>query len=89
MFRHRFNQYAVTALCAIMASGFYCLLVEGLAGAGFGSSHAIGLVSSVLFLVPGFPLVASLLDLLQHQTMAGLARLAYGFMVLLAAAFGA
>lgn len=88
MFRRRFNQYAVTAVCAILASGFYCLLVVSFAGADFGPSHAVGLVSSVLFLVPGFPLVASLLDLLQHQTMAGLARLAYGIMVLLAAAFG-
>jgi uncharacterized membrane protein YjjP (DUF1212 family)/uncharacterized membrane protein YjjB (DUF3815 family) len=88
MFGRRLNQYAVTALCAILASGFYCLLVVSFAGADFGPSHAVGLISSVLFLVPGFPLVASLLDLLQHQTMAGLARLAYGIMVLLAAAFG-
>lgn len=88
MFRRRYNQYAVTALCAILASGSYCLLVVSLAGADFGPSHAVGLISSVLFLVPGFPLVASLLDLLQHQTMAGLSRLAYGIMVLLAAAFG-
>jgi uncharacterized membrane protein YjjP (DUF1212 family) len=88
MFGRRLNQYAVTALCAILASGFYCLLVVSLAGADFGPSHAVGLISSVLFLVPGFPLVASLLDLLQHQTVAGLARLAYGIMVLLAAAFG-
>ncbi len=88
MFRRRLNQYAVTALCAIVASGFYCVLVVGFAGTNFGPSHAVGLVSSVLFLVPGFPLVAALLDLLQHQTMAGLARLAYGVIVLLAAAFG-
>ena len=88
MFRWRLNQYAVTALCAILASGFYCLLVMSLAKTGFGPSHAVGFISSALFLVPGFPLVAALLDLLQHQTVAGLARLTYGIMVLLAAAFG-
>jgi uncharacterized membrane protein YjjB (DUF3815 family) len=42
----------------------------------------------VLFLVPGFPLVAGLLDLLQHQTVAGIARLAYGGLLLAAAGLG-
>jgi uncharacterized membrane protein YjjB (DUF3815 family) len=50
--------------------------------------HAAGFISSVLFLVPGFPLVAALLDLMQHQTLAGISRLAYGGLVLAAAAFG-
>ena len=88
MFRRRLNQYAVTTLCAIIASGFYCLVVAGISARGFESSHAVGFISSVLFLVPGFPLVASLLDLLQHQTVAGMARLFYGTLILLAAAFG-
>jgi uncharacterized membrane protein YjjP (DUF1212 family) len=89
LFRRRFNQYAVTTLCAIVASGFYCLIVAGLSGkTAFEPSHAVGFISSVLFLVPGFPLVASLLDLLQHQTVAGIARLFYGILILLAAAFG-
>jgi uncharacterized membrane protein YjjB (DUF3815 family) len=41
-----------------------------------------------MFLVPGFPLIAGMLDLLQHQTVAAIARLAYGTTVLLSAAFG-
>jgi uncharacterized membrane protein YjjP (DUF1212 family) len=88
LFRRHLNQYAVTALCAILASGVYCLIVTGISSQGFRPSHAVGFISSVLFLVPGFPLVASLLDLLQHQTMAGVARLFYGTLILLAAAFG-
>jgi len=88
LFRRRLNQYAVTTLCAILASGFYCLVVAGIFSQGFGPSHAVGFISSVLFLVPGFPLVASLLDLLQHQTVAGVARLFYGTLILLAASFG-
>ena len=43
----------------------------------FALAHAVGFISSVLFLVPGFPLVAALLDLVQHQTTAGIARLFY------------
>ena len=54
----------------------------------FALTHAVGFISSVLFLVPGFPLVAALLDLVQHQTMAGIGRLFYGVLLTLAAAFG-
>jgi uncharacterized membrane protein YjjP (DUF1212 family) len=88
MFRRHLNQYAVTTLCAILASGVYCLIVAGISRQGFQPSDAVGFISSVLFLVPGFPLVAALLDLLQHQTVAGVTRLFYGMLILLAAAFG-
>ena len=88
LFRRRLNQFAVTTLSAILASGFYCLIVLGFGVREFTLAHAVGFISAVLFLVPGFPLVASLLDLLQHQTMAGIARLFYGMLILLAAAFG-
>src|SRR4029434_5587209 len=54
----------------------------------FSLAHAVGFISSALFLVPGFPLVAALLDLVQHQTTAGIARLFYGVLLTLAAAFG-
>jgi uncharacterized membrane protein YjjB (DUF3815 family) len=42
----------------------------------------------VLFLVPGFPLIAALFDLLQQQTIAALSRLAHGMMILLTVALG-
>ncbi len=88
LFRHGFNQYAVTALTALLASGLYCLVVIGLAGQGFTAGLAVGFISSALFLVPGFPLVAAQLDLVQHQTAAGVARLVYALALLLAGAFG-
>jgi uncharacterized membrane protein YjjP (DUF1212 family) len=89
LFRRRFNQYAVTALCAAVASGTYCLIAAVWTGAGFVLlRHAPGFISSVLFLFPGFPLIAGLNDLLQHQTVAGMSRLTYGAMLVLAAAFG-
>ena len=88
LFRRKLNQYAVSAFCAVVASGLYCLIVIGLAGRGLSPGLAVGFISSALFLVPGFPLVASLLDLVQHQTVAGIARLFYATMILLAAAFG-
>jgi uncharacterized membrane protein YjjP (DUF1212 family) len=89
LFRRHLNQYAVTAVCAVVASGSYCLMTLALARAGMHvSPHAAGFISSALFLVPGFPLVAGLLDLVQHQTVAALARLAYAGMIVAAAAFG-
>jgi uncharacterized membrane protein YjjP (DUF1212 family) len=86
--RKGFNQFAMTALCAVLASGVYCLIVLGFGVRVFALAHAVGFISSVLFLVPGFPLVAALLDLVQHQTTAGIARLFYGVLLTLAAAFG-
>ena len=89
LFRRRFNQYAVTTLCAVVASGVYTMIAHALARAGLPASpHAAGFISSALFLVPGFPLIAGLLDLMQHQIVAGITRLAYALMVLTAAAFG-
>jgi uncharacterized membrane protein YjjP (DUF1212 family) len=88
LFIWRGNQYAVTALCAVFTAGLYCLLIAALAPTGFGPGHAAGFIFSVLFLVPGFPLIAGLLDLMQHQLAAGIVRLFYGVMILLAAAIG-
>jgi uncharacterized membrane protein YjjP (DUF1212 family) len=82
------NQYAVTAHCAIVAGGLYGAAAALLAHAGLASGPGVGVIAAGLFLIPGFPLVAALLDLLQHQTPAALARLAYGTTLTLAAAFG-
>jgi uncharacterized membrane protein YjjP (DUF1212 family) len=89
LLRRHLNQYAVTALCAVIASGTYCLIAMAGTSAGLAlPRHAAGFISSVLFLVPGFPLVGGLNDLLQHQVAAGVSRLAYGGLLLLSAAFG-
>lgn len=86
--RKAFNQFATATLCAMLAAGTYCLIVLGFGVRSFALAHAVGFISSALFLVPGFPLVAALLDLVQHQTPAGVARLFYGVLLTLAAAFG-
>src|SRR4029077_10013761 len=89
MLRRHLNQYVVTAICAVVATSIFCLILVVIQAAGFPTpGHAAGFISSALFLVPGLPLVAALLDLLQNQTNASLSRLAYGMAVLMAAAFG-
>jgi uncharacterized membrane protein YjjP (DUF1212 family) len=62
--RRRLTQYGVTAVCVLVASAIYSLVAW--IPAQFGLSlehHTTGLFASVLFLIPGFPLVAALLDL--------------------------
>jgi uncharacterized membrane protein YjjP (DUF1212 family) len=88
LLRYRGNQYAVTALVTVVTAGLYCAGIASLGATGFGPGHAAGFIFSVLFLVPGFPLVASLLDAVQHQPVAALSRLFYATMILLAAAIG-
>ncbi len=89
LIRRRFNQYAVTAVCAMVASALYCVAAALAHGAGFSVGRSsVGLVSSVLFLIPGFPLVTALLDQLQHETAAALSRLAHAMMFVLTAAVG-
>ena len=83
------NQYGTAALSAIAASGIYVLAAALAQRAGFELLHyPSGFIASVLFLIPGFPLIAALFDLLQHQTVAAVSRFAYGVMILLAVALG-
>jgi uncharacterized membrane protein YjjP (DUF1212 family) len=89
MSHHQFNQYGAAALSAIAASGIYVLVAMLARYAGFSFAHyPAGFIASVLFLIPGFPLIAGLFDLLQYQTIAAVSRLAYGVMILLVVAFG-
>jgi uncharacterized membrane protein YjjB (DUF3815 family) len=87
--RRRLNQHFVAALCAVIAAATYLLVASATARLGLGAAnHPGGLISSILFLAPGFPLVAAQLDLVQDQTTAALTRLIYGVMLFLAATFG-
>ena len=87
--RRRLNQFGAAALSATLASGLYVLVATLGGHLGFRFSHyPSGFIASILFLVPGFPLIAGLFDLLQYQTVAAVSRLAYGMMMLFAVAFG-
>jgi uncharacterized membrane protein YjjP (DUF1212 family) len=87
--RRHFNQYGVAASSAAAASGTYVVAAAVARQFGFEFTHyPSGFIASVLFLVPGFPLIAGLFDLLQYQTVAAVGRLAYGIMILLAVALG-
>jgi uncharacterized membrane protein YjjB (DUF3815 family) len=85
--RRQFNQFGVAALSGMIASGIYVVAAALASRSGFAFLHyQAGFISTVLFLIPGFPLIAGLFDLVQHQTGAALSRLAYSFFILLAVA---
>jgi uncharacterized membrane protein YjjP (DUF1212 family) len=85
----RINHYGAAALSAATASGVFVLVAAFERAAGLELAHyPAGFIASVLFLVPGFPLIAALFDLLQLQTVAAVSRLAYGVMLLLSVALG-
>lgn len=87
--RRSFNQYGVAALSAFAASGVYVLAAAMAGAAGLAQPrYPAGFIASVLFLVPGFPVIGGLFDLLQNQTTAAVSRLAHGVMLLLAVALG-
>lgn len=89
MAHRRLNQYGAAALSAIAAAGIFVLMETLARHVGLGLAHyPAGFIASVLFLIPGFPLIAGLFDLLQSQTVAAVSRLAYGLMILLAVALG-
>ncbi len=87
--RRHFNHYGSAALSAATATGSYVLVAALLDHYGWRFTHyPAGFIGSVLFLVPGYPLIAALFDLLHYQTLAAVSRFIYGAMILLAVAFG-
>ena len=48
LFRRRRNQYAVTALSAVVTASLYCAGIASLGATGFGPGHAAGFIFSVL-----------------------------------------
>ncbi len=79
------NEYLVVFAAAVTALLGYLLVTGALAAAGVpGGQHDAAVTSAVLFLVPGFPLVTGALDLARLDLNAGIARVVYATLILLA-----
>ena len=52
---------------------------------GIESTHQAGFISALLFLVPGFPLVTGLIDLVRQDFQGGVGRLVYVTMLVMSA----
>lgn len=87
--KHVNHMAAVTAAAA--TSGFvylaYLLLTRDLPGVALDRA-VIGFIASVLYLVPGYPIVSGSLDLGRLDFDSGINRLAYAGLVLLSAGIG-
>ena len=89
--RRHLNQLGTTAMAAVVASLMYLFMAKGLAMVGTIDSPTFttGYVASVLFLIPGFPLFSSLLDLSRFDLFSGLSRLCYATTVICTATMAA
>ncbi|MFC2668832.1 MAG: threonine/serine exporter ThrE family protein [Corynebacterium matruchotii] len=89
--RRHLNQLGTTAMAAVVASLMYLFMAKGLAMVGIIDSPTFttGYVASFLFLIPGFPLFSSLLDLSRFDLFSGLSRLCYATTVICTATMAA
>ena len=86
LLKRKANHFGVWMLCGLLASLLYmgitqALLLTGLVTVG----HPQGIISAVLFLVPGFPLVTAILDLVRMDFLAGISRMTYVLMLVISA----
>ena len=67
LIRHM-NHFGVWMACGALAAMIYILLVAPAQHfLGIESTHQAGFISALLFLVPGFPLVTGLIDLVRQD----------------------
>ncbi|WP_408640146.1 threonine/serine exporter family protein [Cutibacterium equinum] len=87
--RRWLNQFAIAALASAAACLVYLLLADLLTATGLHTIHGPGYVASLLFLVPGFPMITSILDMVRMDFTAGLSRATYSIGLTLAATMSA
>lgn len=87
MLERHYQHFFTWIVCGTVASAIYMGIVTlgNLTGVISGN-HQGGIISAILFLVPGFPMVTALLDLVRQDFSSGLSRMAYVLTVMAAAA---
>lgn len=85
------NQLAAVLVAAVAAAAVYVAVTSGIRGLDPGASglHASAFTSSILFLVPGFPMMTAALDLARSDLAAGIQRFTYASLTIFAAGLGA
>lgn len=87
MLHRRMNHFGVWMACGAVAATIYILMVGAAQHFwGLEPTHQAGFISALLFLVPGFPLVTGIIDLVRQDFLAGMARLTYVTMLVVSAA---
>lgn len=88
--RFQVNHLAAVATSAALSCGSFVLLTRlvDLVSGQTSPRFAAGFVCAAIFLIPGFPLITSGLDLARIDLPAGVSRMTYALMVLLSIAIG-
>ena len=86
MLERHYQHFFTWLVCGVVASGTYMGIVTALDAAGVVTgNHQGGIISAILFLIPGFPMVTAMLDLFRQDFSSALSRSAYVLMVMAAA----
>lgn len=86
LLKRKANHFGVWMLCGLLASLLYMGITQALLFTGLVTvGHPQGIISAVLFLVPGFPLVTAILDLVRMDFLAGMSRMTYVLMLVISA----
>jgi uncharacterized membrane protein YjjP (DUF1212 family) len=87
----KINQLACVLVAAAISCAVYVTVTTGIRHLDPGAAglHASAFTSSVLFLVPGFPLMTAALDLARSDLAAGNQRLTYAGLIIFSAGLGA
>ena len=81
------NHFGAWMLCATVAASIYMLCILAYQSAsGASPAHGGGVIAAILFLVPGVPLVTSIIELVRADFSAAVSRLAYALSLIAAAA---
>lgn len=90
LLRRNLNQLVVTMLIAAVSSTAYFLYIDichyFLA---LNILHAAGYIASMLFLIPGFPLITGIMDMAKLDYSSGIQRVGYAITVIFCATFAA
>lgn len=86
MLTRRYQHFFTWLVCGVAASGVYMSIVGLLEATGaVGGNHEGGVISAILFLIPGFPMVTAMLDMMRQDFSSAISRSAYVMLVMAAA----
>ena len=86
MLKRHMNHFGVWMVCGGVAASAYILCVYlAQKYMGIDPTHQAGFISALLFLVPGFPLVTGIIDLVRHDFAGGIQRIVYVAMLVVSA----
>lgn len=90
LLKRNLNQFVVTMLAAAGASCLYLLFINICHYfLQINIEHAAGYIASMLFLIPGFPLITGILDMAKLDFSSGIQRVIYAITVIFCATFAA